>query len=85
MKFTEKEIQLLNRHYTKIKIFGKVFLWWNTSPRIVLRHLQELNVKNFTQSNVIKSVCSCGEKWRGSTQAELCRDCGKRLGLQIVL
>lgn len=42
MKFTEEEMKLLDRHYTKIKIFGRTFYWWDTSPRIVLKHLQEL-------------------------------------------
>lgn len=63
MKFTNEEMELLDRHYTKIRIFGKVILWWDTSPRAVLRHLQELKVKNFVQPDVKKSLpinkCNC--------------------------
>lgn len=44
-KFTEEETQLLDRHYTKIKIFGVTILWWNTSPRAMLEHLQEIKAE----------------------------------------
>lgn len=54
MKFTEQELELLDRHYLKIKIFGIVILWWNTSPRTVLRHLQEIKVENFKHKDETK-------------------------------
>lgn len=41
-RFSEKDMRLLDRHYSKIKIFGKTFFIWNTSPRAVLAHLREL-------------------------------------------
>ncbi len=41
-KLSEKEMRLLDRHYTKIKIFGIIIYWWNTSPRAVLEHLKEV-------------------------------------------
>lgn len=44
-KFTDEEMRLLDRHYSKIKIFGWVSYWWNTSPRQVLRHLKEMENK----------------------------------------
>ena len=56
MKFTEEEMLLLDRHYAKIKIFGKVIYFWSTSPRMVLRHLQEIKVKNFVESDVLVCV-----------------------------
>lgn len=41
-KISEYERLLLDRHYTKIKIFGWTIYFWNTSPKAVLEHLKEL-------------------------------------------
>jgi hypothetical protein len=41
-QFSKKDMRLLDRHYLKIKIFGRIWYIWNTSPRAVLEHLKEV-------------------------------------------
>jgi len=43
MKLTKEDKELLKRHYTVLKIFGKEIMFFNTSPKQVLNHLKELN------------------------------------------
>lgn len=42
MKLSIQDQKLLSRHFIKIKIFGYVFTFWNTSPERVLKHLKEV-------------------------------------------
>ena len=41
MKFSDSDLRLLDRHYIKIRFFGKTIYIWNTSPSLVLKHLYE--------------------------------------------
>ena len=41
---TKQDKELLARHYTCFKIFGKEFCFWDTSPRKVLEHLREIEL-----------------------------------------
>lgn len=52
MKFTHEDFELMRRHYVTIKIFGKQFYWFDTSPDQILEHLKEMQVKNIVKSDV---------------------------------
>lgn len=42
MKMSEQDFELLERHYTTVKLFGLKFYWWKTTPRKVLQHLKQV-------------------------------------------
>jgi hypothetical protein len=48
------ELDEIRRHYTEIKFLGYTFYWFNTSPRKIYEHIQE--VKKFRSGNVIESL-----------------------------
>lgn len=44
----EETFEKIKRHYSWIKLFGKTWRWFNTSPEEILLHVEELEQENDT-------------------------------------
>jgi hypothetical protein len=61
---TEKQLQEIDEHYLKFRIFGYTFRWFSTSPMHIYRHVQR--VKNRSISGVV-----------GQSEQLICEHCNK--------